>query len=634
MDSRMLEVAIGLALVFALFGLLVTSIHEWIAQMMKSRGKTLRLAVTSLLADDADLADELMKQPLLTSMAEGNANSTPKPSYLSADVFVTSLIAFLTKKYLPPGSDKPPSPAEFVTRLQASLPPNLHDSLKTLLPGAETDWPAFEQRLCAWYNAVGERATGWYKRSTQRDMLIIGTIAAVVLNVNPIVIGPRLWDDDMLRKSMVTAGEQASKAYDAEQAKGTPGDPATAAAAANAAATAAVTSVNAQARPAGTAASKVTSTQLSRSVEEQLAQIKQSLERAGASALDAKPGDATGVLLLALNEHARLVRALDDARLAGDGSIERQRTSLQGRLDLEAHIAALRKQAPALAAHGLGEELPAKVDSLKLAIDKELKEREGPPPSSERKPPGGNCDQANSDEARKLCQRVNDLNSLQLAGLPIGWSPLYLPNVVQSATCKRVEWTSSRLQKQSVQANEQLDESPPAHCSGTGLLTNPNIWLAVLGWLLTGLAGTLGGAFWFDLLTRFVKLRSAGGKPDTGGAGGSAPASSTAPADGAAPTPGAGGVMTMPAAPTTPSQAPASSDVLNAAEAVLTTAEVEEIQRALKVPVTGYFNGVTRDAIAQYQRDQGLESSGELSAAQIAALLGRPPLNDGDGFVG
>lgn len=92
--------------------------------------------------------------------------------------------------------------------------------------------------------------------------------------------------------------------------------------------------------------------------------------------------------------------------------------------------------------------------------------------------------------------------------------------------------------------------------------------------------------------------------------------------------------MTLPAAPAPPPQASVSSDVLNAAEAVLATAEVEEIQRALKVTVTGYFNGATRDAIAQYQRDQGLEGSGELSAAQIAALLGRPPLGDGDGFVG
>lgn len=614
MDSRMLDVAIGLTLVFALFGLLVTAMHEWLAQVMKSRGKMLRLSVTSLLGDHAELADELMKQPLLTSMAQGNANSNPKPSYLAADVFVSALIAFLTKKYLPPGSEKPPTPAEFVTRLQANSPANLHESLKTLLPGAEVDWPAFEQRLCAWYNAVGERASGWYKRSAQRDMLILGTVTAALLNINPIVIGPRLWNDDMLRKSMATAGEQASRAYEAELAKGTAGGT-------TPTANVALNSGSAQVRSADTTRAKVMATPLSIDVEEQIAQLKQNLARLATSALGTMPGDSTGVLLQALDEPAKLVSALDGARIAADGSIERQRIRLQGRLDLESHIAALRKHALSLAAHGLGEDLPGKIDSLKLAIDKELKDRDAPQPR-------GQCDQVNSDGARQLCQHLNDLNNLQLAGLPIGWSPPHLPDVVQSASCKRVAWTSAQT------TDKKLEESPPAHCSGIGLLTNPNIWLAVLGWLITGLAGTLGGAFWFDLLTRFVKLRSAGGKPDTGDAGGSPTTGSTAASGGStSPAPGAGGVMTLPAAPAQP-QASAQSDVLNAAEATLTTAEVEEIQRALKVPVTGYFNGATRDAIAQYQLDEGQQSSGELSAAQIAALLGRPPLADGDGFVG
>jgi len=39
--------------------------------------------------------------------------------------------------------------------------------------------------------------------------------------------------------------------------------------------------------------------------------------------------------------------------------------------------------------------------------------------------------------------------------------------------------------------------------------------LAVLGWLLTGFAVTLGAPFWFDLLGKASNLRAAGPKPDT-----------------------------------------------------------------------------------------------------------------------
>jgi len=38
---------------------------------------------------------------------------------------------------------------------------------------------------------------------------------------------------------------------------------------------------------------------------------------------------------------------------------------------------------------------------------------------------------------------------------------------------------------------------------------------SVLGWLITAFAITLGAPFWFDLLNRFISLRSAGKKPDS-----------------------------------------------------------------------------------------------------------------------
>jgi hypothetical protein len=41
-------------------------------------------------------------------------------------------------------------------------------------------------------------------------------------------------------------------------------------------------------------------------------------------------------------------------------------------------------------------------------------------------------------------------------------------------------------------------------------------WLVkVLGWLVTGLAVSLGAPFWFDLLNRVVDLRGAGRRPES-----------------------------------------------------------------------------------------------------------------------
>jgi hypothetical protein len=36
----------------------------------------------------------------------------------------------------------------------------------------------------------------------------------------------------------------------------------------------------------------------------------------------------------------------------------------------------------------------------------------------------------------------------------------------------------------------------------------------MLGWMLTAAAGSLGAPFWFDLLNKFITIRSAGKKPE------------------------------------------------------------------------------------------------------------------------
>ena len=50
---------------------------------------------------------------------------------------------------------------------------------------------------------------------------------------------------------------------------------------------------------------------------------------------------------------------------------------------------------------------------------------------------------------------------------------------------------------------------------GDARTTAAGEWLVkILGWLVTGLAISLGAPFWFDLLNRLVDLRGAGKRPE------------------------------------------------------------------------------------------------------------------------
>jgi hypothetical protein len=56
------------------------------------------------------------------------------------------------------------------------------------------------------------------------------------------------------------------------------------------------------------------------------------------------------------------------------------------------------------------------------------------------------------------------------------------------------------------------------------------LFLAILGWVITALAASLGSAFWFDMLKQFVQIRSAGPKPLVTETGAHAPAAASRPA--------------------------------------------------------------------------------------------------------
>jgi hypothetical protein len=69
------------------------------------------------------------------------------------------------------------------------------------------------------------------------------------------------------------------------------------------------------------------------------------------------------------------------------------------------------------------------------------------------------------------------------------------------------------MQKRIDNANSAL-KPLPIGWSGVALKVEPTTWIErVLGWLMTGLAVSLGAPFWFDILSKLVNIRGTGDKP-------------------------------------------------------------------------------------------------------------------------
>ena len=85
---------------------------------------------------------------------------------------------------------------------------SLFSSLDTYLKHGEPQLTAARRNVEEWFDDAMDRAGGWYKRSAQLWLGVVGLILALILNVDAINITETLWRDPTLRQNVV---QQAAK---------------------------------------------------------------------------------------------------------------------------------------------------------------------------------------------------------------------------------------------------------------------------------------------------------------------------------------------------------------------------------------------------------------------------------------
>ncbi len=254
-DSDILEVAIGLSMVFALVSTICTAVREWLESYLKTRASYLEYGIRQLLNDPHALgvAREVFDHPLVSGLYIGNyTNNGPPPpdsqttkgppperrlnaqnknlpSYIPARNFAKALIDVVARG---PASDlasglstQPISFARFRGNLANIDNPHLHRALLSVLDSAEGDLNRLKSGIEAWYDSGMDRVSGWYKRTTQKMLFIIAFVVVAVLNVNTITIADYLFRHDAERSAVVasidarSSGDQQKLAIDDANAR-------------------------------------------------------------------------------------------------------------------------------------------------------------------------------------------------------------------------------------------------------------------------------------------------------------------------------------------------------------------------------------------------------------------------------
>jgi hypothetical protein len=256
LGSAIIETAIGLSLVFALFSLLASAAQELLASVIGLRAAFLQQGLAGLL-DGPSLANQFLEHPMMRSVAKPQAapptdakretrrqpsrrsGSLPAagrlgtlsawktrwdlPSYIQAGQFSSVLLDIVSRKLGIDGSD-PRTLVELRRRIENEADgsdPDLRSVfdrerfggvLLHLIDRAErratgTGEAELLEEIGAWFDSGMEQVSAWYKRHSQKWILVLGFLLAAAFNVDAIHITTRLYEDPALRARAVAAAE-------------------------------------------------------------------------------------------------------------------------------------------------------------------------------------------------------------------------------------------------------------------------------------------------------------------------------------------------------------------------------------------------------------------------------------------
>ena len=205
--SQVLEVVIGLTLIYLVLSIGCSGIKEVIAAIFSLRAKTLEDGVRRMLKNGPnDLTAQLFAHPLIQATApEGE-----KPSYISSRMFAAALFDVVAPP--PPVAAAAVAQPRTIDSLRAGVAQipdvKVRTTLLNMIDTSGGDIDVARLKVEHWFDDTMARVSGWYKRMAQKIIFVAGLILCAAVNADSLMIVKELWSDQTLRDTMVA---QATK---------------------------------------------------------------------------------------------------------------------------------------------------------------------------------------------------------------------------------------------------------------------------------------------------------------------------------------------------------------------------------------------------------------------------------------
>jgi hypothetical protein len=185
--STVLEVVVGLTFCYATVALIVSTLQEAIASMLRLRSACLLSGIKSMLNDPgfSNLARALYGHALINPHA-----AQARPAYIEARHFAIALVDAIQSV---------PGDMEQLGRDIDALPDaQIRRALQGIYQRANGDMDALRQALAGWFDSAMERVSAAYKRRSMMISLLLSLLLAILFNIDSIHLFQSLWQHPAL----------------------------------------------------------------------------------------------------------------------------------------------------------------------------------------------------------------------------------------------------------------------------------------------------------------------------------------------------------------------------------------------------------------------------------------------------
>ncbi len=221
LNSPIIDIAIGLALVYLLLSLIVTAVTGYVAQLMSLRAKKLEKGMKNMLGqlkDGTDVTELLYDAPLIKPSVDPDGVKGKKPNWIDTSMFVPALIQGLKKAdkvkaefneevddiekliKLTDGSPIGENIASLYQRAKREVGDSVDDATQTYV--------RFEQNLEQWFDSSMEDVSDWYSGHVKWITFFIAIFVAAAFNADSIRIAETIYDGKVKLPAMTKFAEE------------------------------------------------------------------------------------------------------------------------------------------------------------------------------------------------------------------------------------------------------------------------------------------------------------------------------------------------------------------------------------------------------------------------------------------